>query len=805
MKRCFQLFFISISLSSCLNFDFNNPVETRISPSAPILLSPIYNSINQPIMPTLSWNSSSEATSYTLQASTNNTFSSFVYNQSGLTRTNQQISELANSTQYYWRVSASNSYGASDWSSVWSFTTASGGVAPEIPILSSPINIATNVAIPPSLNWNSSSGATSYTLQVSTNNTFSSFIYNHGGLTGTSQQISELANSTQYYWRLNASNNFGTSDWSNVWSFTTASGGVAPEIPILSSPINKATNVAIPPSLNWNSSSGATSYTLQVSTNNTFSSFVYNQSGLTGTSHQISGLANSTQYYWRVSASNSYGTSDWSTGWNFTTSSAGVAPDIPILSSPATNTTEIPVPPTLFWNQSNNTESYSLQVSANGSFTSIVFDGNGLTSTSQLISGLKYSTKYYWHIKAANSFGFSAWSTTWNFTTIGIAPQPPILSSPANNSTDISTSPTLSWFSSSGATGYILQVSESNTFSTFIYNADVGNVVIKPITGLNNTVKYYWRMKATNAYGSSDWSTAWNFITMEKVPESPILSSPANNSTDVLISPSLSWNASNGATSYTLQVSASSTFSSPIYDGGVGSVLNKQILGLSNSTKYYWRVSALNNYGTSNWSAVWNFTTEGGMGYPCPGTPTINHEGKTYNTVQIKDQCWLKENLNVGTMIDTLSDQTNNGVIEKYCYLNNTSYCDSYGGFYQWDEAMAYTAAPGTRGICPSGWHIPYYEELQTLTTNSGGGNALKAIGQGTGYGAGTNTSGFSALLAGSNGRSYGFGLYAYFWSFTAETDAGFAYFIELRYQDSYIAFAFGQYSAGFSVRCLKD
>ena len=38
-------------------------------------------------------------------------------------------------------------------------------------------------------------------------------------------------------------------------------------------------------------------------------------------------------------------------------------------------------------------------------------------------------------------------------------------------------------------------------------------------------------------------------------------------------------------------------------------------------------------------------------GIPCPGTPTVTYEGQTYNTVQIGNQCWFKENLNVGTMI----------------------------------------------------------------------------------------------------------------------------------------------------------
>lgn len=52
---------------------------------------------------------------------------------------------------------------------------------------------------------------------------------------------------------------------------------------------------------------------------------------------------------------------------------------------------------------------------------------------------------------------------------------------------------------------------------------------------------------------------------------------------------------------------------------------------------------------------------------PCPEIPTVTYEGKIYNTVKIENQCWIKENLNVGTMINGNQNQSNNGTIEKYC------------------------------------------------------------------------------------------------------------------------------------------
>lgn len=188
----------------------------------------------------------------------------------------------------------------------------------------------------------------------------------------------------------------------------------------------------------------------------------------------------------------------------------------------------------------------------------------------------------------------------------------------------------------------------------------------------------------------------------------------------------------------------------------------------------------------------------------CPGTPTVIYSGKTYNTIQVGTQCWLKENLDVGTRIDGLAEQTNNGTIEKYCYNDSLANCTLYGGLYEWDEAMQYDTTPGTKGICPTGWHIPTYAELQILaTTVSNDGNSLKAVGQDS---TSTNTSGFSALLAGYRNLSGYFNYLGipHFWSST-EYYATYAYVMYLN--DSGSGIGFGTYGKdyGCSVRCAKD
>jgi uncharacterized protein (TIGR02145 family) len=213
------------------------------------------------------------------------------------------------------------------------------------------------------------------------------------------------------------------------------------------------------------------------------------------------------------------------------------------------------------------------------------------------------------------------------------------------------------------------------------------------------------------------------------------------------------------------------------------------------------RISSVNDP-DSNSVSNFVFTIFQVASTPCPGLPTINYGGQSYRTIAIGEQCWLKENLNIGTQINGNLNQTNNNTIEKYCYNDDTSNCTKYGGLYQWAEAMQYNSLEGTEGICPVGWHVPTRNDftiLRSIVNNNG--NDLKAIGQGSG----TNASGFSALLAGIL-RDVGFGYlnsYGFFWSST-NYNSTMAYNLSLS-SGSTVYFSPGGSYFGNSIRCLND
>jgi len=101
-----------------------------------------------------------------------------------------------------------------------------------------------------------------------------------------------------------------------------------PAVPELSSPADSAISQPQDLTLSWNVSAGADSYTLQVSDNENFNGMFFNESELSDTVQLVSGLELDMSYYWRVSASGTGGSSDFSSQRIFTVwESAPTSPD----------------------------------------------------------------------------------------------------------------------------------------------------------------------------------------------------------------------------------------------------------------------------------------------------------------------------------------------------------------------------------------------------------------------------------------------------------------------------------------------
>jgi uncharacterized protein (TIGR02145 family) len=231
--------------------------------------------------------------------------------------------------------------------------------------------------------------------------------------------------------------------------------------------------------------------------------------------------------------------------------------------------------------------------------------------------------------------------------------------------------------------------------------------------------------------------------------------------------------------------------------------------------------SGLHDSPTDSKDYVFQFATN----IPCIGNPIVEYGGQTYNTIQIYSQCWLKENLNIGEMIPSTQQQSNNSTIEKYCMADMTLGCDMFGGLYFWNEMMNYTFEIGGQGICPDGWHVPADIDWNILEGavdsefgigntewentgwrgNDAGGN-LKQTGtenwEPPNTGA-TDAFGFCALPAGYfvQNEFWGPGYKTYLWS----SNHPGKFFRNLDWNMIQVRRDLGGSGPAFSVRCIKD
>lgn len=218
------------------------------------------------------------------------------------------------------------------------------------------------------------------------------------------------------------------------------------------------------------------------------------------------------------------------------------------------------------------------------------------------------------------------------YSVYGTAPAPtaplaPVLSSPLEKATGIATSPALLWSPSAGALTYRVQIATRSNFSATVVDQSGLTTTATSATGLAGSTLHYWRVAASNAQGTSAWSASWVFTTTAPAPSSPpsapTLYFPRNGATGVSASPTLQWNAATGASSYRVQVSTTSAFTTTAVDRSSITTTSTAVAGLASGTRYYWRASAANSAGSGPWSIAWSFTTTGTAPLTPPSSPTL--------------------------------------------------------------------------------------------------------------------------------------------------------------------------------------
>jgi fibronectin type 3 domain-containing protein len=245
---------------------------------------------------TLNWGASTGATSYNVKRSTTSG-GPYTTIATGVTATSFTNTGLTNGTTYHFVVSAVNSFGESGNSNQASATPIGTPTPPSPPtgVTATPGNAQVT------LNWNASTGATSYNVKRSTTSG-GPYTTIATGVTATSFTNTGLTNGTTYFFVVSAVNSAGES----------ANSGQVPATPQQALPPAPTGLTASPGNaqvtLNWNASSGATSYNVKRSTTSG-GPYTTIATGVTATSFTNTGLTNGTTYFFVVSAVNSAGQS----------------------------------------------------------------------------------------------------------------------------------------------------------------------------------------------------------------------------------------------------------------------------------------------------------------------------------------------------------------------------------------------------------------------------------------------------------------------------------------------------------------
>jgi uncharacterized protein (TIGR02145 family) len=653
---------------------------------------------------------------------------------------------------------------------------------------------------------------------TTTSPTISSSKTTNGSGIGSFTGSLTLSMNTTYYVRAYATNSVGTSYGTEVTFKTLATL----QVPIVSNTVSATLITAISASSGGTvSSDGGYAVTARgvcwsTSANPTLptTSKTTDASGIGSFVSNITGLFGSTIYHVRAYATNYLGT--------------GYGPDI-------TFTTDLPLLATISTTAYSNNLGTSItsggnissdgggQITARGVCWGAnlnpslsdnkTSDATGSGTFTSNITGLTIGTSYHLRAYATNAAG-TAYGQDIAFTT----PTMPTVSTttPTTAITPVSATSGGTVSADGGASvtemGICWSTSQNPTVALTTKTVNGGGVYTfnSYLTGLLGNTTYYVRAYATNSAGTA-YGTNVSFLTL--APVVPTLTTTAISAITLNTATSGGDITSNGGAAIIARGVCWNVTPNPTIanwftpDGNTSGVYTSNLTSLSSNTTYYLRAYATNSAGTAYGTEIVFKTALG----------TVNDaDGNTYYTVGIGTQVWMRENLRTtkfrdNNLIANVTDNTawSQLTTSAYCwYSNDVANKNTNGALYNW-----YTVSD-SRGLCPTGWHVPSDAEWTTLVTFLGGtsvaGGKLKITGTTYWYSpntGATNETGFSALGSGNRtGGSFSEirtdGLW---WSSTPYSSPSNAYNQNMYYSGAGINSSLPLVKDGNSIRCLKD
>lgn len=267
-----------------------NSFRTRLA--YPNLIFPADNSNSLDTIINFSWTKNDSANYYRIEIALDSLFTgtSMTYVKDTASG-NITITNLAYTTDYFWRVYSYNNSGeTSSWSKTFHFRTGF-----PVPIPVSPKDSLLDADTSLVFSWTAVSNAQKYRLQISTDTLFSNIV-KQTVATGVSINIDSLQTGKYYYWHVNAAKNSDSSNWSKTSFFTTRITS-----PVLLFPQNDTLSIGTNINFQWRKIDSAYFYRMQTSYDSAFTQR-FSDTLITTNSFNGKNFLNDTVYFWRVRA-----------------------------------------------------------------------------------------------------------------------------------------------------------------------------------------------------------------------------------------------------------------------------------------------------------------------------------------------------------------------------------------------------------------------------------------------------------------------------------------------------------------------
>ncbi len=272
----------------------------------------------------------------------------------------------------------------------------------------------------------------------------------------------------------------------------------------------------------------------------------------------------------------------------------------PILISPGNNSKNISLEFTFSWNNVINIDGYEFQLSNENDFNNLTVN-QFVKDNSIKVSSLELEKKYFWRVRAKKENGYSDWSAIWNFTTLPNKPMKPGLLMPVNNSVNQNVKTQLKWQKIENAEKYLVQLSDNQNFTKILFENN--NLIDAQTTtnGLLNLTKYYWRVKAVNQTGESDFSDVWNFTTIDTIIAPSNFTAYVDTNANVV----LNWkDNSNNENGFKLERFDEGGIDFYQFDQTKENIQSYIVNNLSNGKTYKFRIRAFNNSTFSDYTNI---------------------------------------------------------------------------------------------------------------------------------------------------------------------------------------------------------